>query len=117
MKKLLLLLLITPLFFWSCSDDDKDEDGRLKLSSTYWSSEANNVLTELEFTSETKCNYSFSSGKLTVTNKYTYEIENHAVHLYPEDTDNAKLKGLVSDNRMDVVNTSTGKSIAVLTKR
>lgn len=116
MKKLFLLLLVLPLMFVSCGGDD-DDDKSSSLSNTVWVGEKDNVTSTLTFTSNVNCTYALTASNVTITNKYTYEVSDNTVNMYPEKTNDAQLRGLIDNNTMSIINTSTGKTINLLTRR
>lgn len=119
MKKLLLLLFVFPFIFSSCgSDDDKDKEVVPPLKSTVWEGTQDNIKATVTF-SELESTMVLSVLNISKSAAYTYTYEHPKVIMYPKETGNAKMEGTVSSDykTMVLVNTSTGKTIATLTKK
>lgn len=101
-------VLAMGMAFTSC----KKDDDTIVLNGTRWvytvrDSEVDEKIV-IRFVSDYEAIYTWSTYSESETTNYTYEIEDIMVHLFPEDNTKAKLRGLISGNRMSVVNLSSG---------
>lgn len=111
-------MAVAVIVFTGCG---KDEDPAPSLSGTVWSKTTDDgATTVLTFESSVDCKVvtTFDDSPLAIIVEYSYEYEHPVVMAYPKiDDDLATLKGLISGNTMNVINTSTEEHIATLTKQ
>lgn len=119
MKKLLFLLTCTLFLLSSCSSDD-DKDVVPSLKSTVWEGIEDGTKAVVTF-SELESTLVLSSTTLpaSLSAAYTYTYEHPKVTMYPKESGKAKMEGTVSNDykTMVLVNTSSSKTIAKLTKK
>ena len=115
--KITILSLFVALFFFGCSKDEEDDAKTNSLVNTVWEEvHEYNIIVTYTFTSDIAVVYKLKSGSRVTEYDYTYEYNHPNVDMFPNDSDNAKLKGYISDSKMNIVNISAGKTIANLTK-
>lgn len=107
--KIFLAALAVAALFVGCSKEPRSLDG------TVWEYTAGDTVGELTFT-KSQCRWSLyatdGSGDYYQT-YYSYEYTAPTVMMYPEEDGMAVLKGIITENQMSIVNTSTGKTLGV----
>ena len=89
------------------------------MSGTVWEKSESDITITVSFTGF-QCEVRFVSNTDPLdyeTSYYSYEYDAPIVLMYPEDDKRAALKGIISDNKMSVINMSTDKTIGIFTKR
>jgi len=122
MKKYLLFsvcVMCISLFFTSCSDKDDDKKDSYSLTNTVWEEEEDGIIKRFTFSSADRCTYHIISPDLneTYTNTYAYSIDYPTVYMEPDKEGNARLKGIITDNTMKIINISSQETIAFLVKK
>lgn len=116
-----LVTLVAALSFTGCSKDDDE----FKLAGSTWILEENvgseSVSITIKFTTDIDAVYTFrySDGSYvdSETSRYTYMYEEPYVELYPEEADDAVLRGLINGSVMEVTNKSTNINIGTFTRQ
>ncbi len=110
---LILILAISAIFLAGCSKSPRN------LNGTVWVHNSSSLTTTLTFT-KVQCELKFASTTNPAdysTYYYSYVYDSSTVMMYPEDSDKAAIKGIISGNTMSVVNMSTEKTIGMFTKQ
>lgn len=117
MKKVMFAILaIAAIAFTNCS---KNEDNATSLIGTVWVETDGSRTSKLTFKSDIECELitTISGSASAVAMQYTYEYSHPTVMAYPKVNGYATMKGIISGNTMNVINASTEKTIATLTKQ
>ena len=107
-------MLVLPLVFMSCGSEDDDTPPSLKGS--VWTATQSSVDYTLTF-GELDATMILSTDNDGLSAKYSYTYDDTKVTLFPGDASKAKLEGIINNNTMTLVNTSSGKTVVTLTKR
>lgn len=116
-----LVTLVAALSFTGCSK----EDDEFKLTGSTWVCEDNDgnvsVSITIKFTTDVDAIYTarVTDGSYvdSETVRYTYMYEEPYVELYPEEADDAVLRGLINGSVMEVTNKSTNINIGTFTRQ
>lgn len=106
MRRFLVIVSVVMMALISgCRKDEKS------LAGTNWKIEDESV--SLSFTS-IKASLSYKNGS---TYYYSYEYDDPTVIMNPEASDRPVLKGIIKDNQMTLINTSTDETVGFFNKQ
>lgn len=112
----ILMSMILLIGFSSCSKDEESST----LKGTSWKFTSGNESITIRYTNDVDCIYTYvyDNGiySESTTSRYTYMYEAPYVEMYPEDEDNAVLRGLINGEIMEVTNKSNNKNIGTFYK-
>lgn len=108
MKRFLAIVsVIMMALVYGCTKDEKS------LAGTKWELDGGNESISLSFTS-IKASLSYKNGS---TYYYSYEYDDPTVIMNPEASDRPVLKGIIKDNQMTLINTSTDETVGFFNKQ
>lgn len=116
---LLAMVMIAMFSFSSCSkDDDKDEIVPKSIKSTIWEGIQDDTKATVSFSDlESTLILQSTTSSVSLSVSYSYTYEHPIVTMFPKVSGNAKMQGTIDGNKMMLVNTSTNKTVATLTKK